>query len=44
MMCDAAKLPNIFPKITFMAGGPSQLEAIALATFVRHWVARHLTL
>ena len=33
MMLLAEKLPNIHLKMTSMAGGPSQLAAIALATF-----------
>jgi hypothetical protein len=35
MMCDDAKEPNIFLKMPNIAGGPSQLEDMALATFVR---------
>ena len=33
MMLLAEKLPNILLKMISMAGGPSQLAAIALATF-----------
>jgi len=42
MMWEAAKDPNIFLKMTNMAGGPSQLADMALATFVKQWVAMHL--
>ena len=42
MIWAAAKDPNIFLKMTNMAGGPSQLADMAFATFVRQWVAMHL--
>ena len=42
MMCAAAKDPNIFLKSGSIGGGPSQLEAMELATLARQCVDRHL--
>jgi hypothetical protein len=42
MMCDAAKDPNIFLKMSSIAGWPSALADIALEILVRQCVTRHL--
>lgn len=42
MICPAANEPNIFLKITIMAGGPSQVLAMELATTAKVCVALHL--